>query len=156
MALLSVPVIRNVAKPRMSTYSLELLAVAIVSVIGTSRVTGCPAEFVPVTRSVSEYTPGPRVPPLTETVTFWLVPLLRVTVDGLTLTVPIPAGRTPFEFAPPSTLRLTSPPKKVPLLLVVLTVTGAVPVEPVDASEIVAPELVEKSRLTLPMAMPTG
>ncbi len=37
----------------------------------------------------------------------------------------MPAGRTPLSAAPPSTLRLTFPPKKVPLLLVVLTVTGA-------------------------------
>ena len=46
--------IRNVVKPRMSTYSFEVLAVAIVTVIGTSRVTGWPAELVPVTRSVRE------------------------------------------------------------------------------------------------------
>ena len=42
------------AKPRMSTYSFEVLAVAIVTVIGTSLVTGWPSELVPVTRSVSE------------------------------------------------------------------------------------------------------
>ena len=53
-------------------------------------------------------------------------------------------------------LSVTSPPKNVPLLLVVLTVTVAVPVEPVVGSATVAPELVEKSRLTLPMAIPTG
>ena len=64
--------IRNVVKPRMSTYSLVVLAVAIATVIGTIRVTGWPAEFVPVTRSVSEYTPGPSVPPLTDTVAAWL------------------------------------------------------------------------------------
>ena len=45
---------RNVAKPKMSTYSLDVLAVAIVTVIGTRRVTAWPAEFVPVTRSVNE------------------------------------------------------------------------------------------------------
>ena len=35
-----VQVIRNIAKPRMSTYSFEVLAVAIVNVNGTSLVTG--------------------------------------------------------------------------------------------------------------------
>ena len=45
---------RNTVKPRMSTYSLEVLAVAIVRVIGISRVTGWPLPFVPVTRTVSE------------------------------------------------------------------------------------------------------
>ena len=62
-----------------------------------------PAEFVPVARNVREYTPGPSVPPLTETLTAWLVPWLSVMVDGLTLTAPMPGGRTPFAAAPPST-----------------------------------------------------
>jgi hypothetical protein len=53
-------------------------------------------------------------------------------------------------------LRFTVPPKKVPFLLVVLIVTGAVPVAPVDGRATVAPELVVKSRLTLPIEIPTG
>ncbi len=46
-------VIRNVVKPRMSTYSLEVLAVAMAMLNGSIRVTGCPAELVPVARNVS-------------------------------------------------------------------------------------------------------
>ena len=87
---------------------------------------------------------------------FALVPLLRVMLDGLTLTAPMPDGMTPAASAPPSMLRLTVPPKNVPLLFGVLMVTVPVPVEPVVAMETVAPELVEKSRLTLPIAIPTG
>ena len=51
-------------------------------VIGTSRVTGWPDEFVPVTRSVRGYSPGPSVPPLTETVTVCDVPLFEGEVEG--------------------------------------------------------------------------
>ena len=77
-------------------------------------------------------------------------------LDVLDWTGPIPAGMTPFASAPPSMLNATVPPKYVPFLLVVLTVTGAVPVSPVVASATVAPDVVVKSRLTLPIEIPTG
>ena len=53
---------RKTAKPMMSTYSFEVPAVAMSSMIGISRVTFWPAEFVPVARTVSGYSPGPSGP----------------------------------------------------------------------------------------------
>jgi hypothetical protein len=53
MELLLTPAIRKTAKPMMSTYSSEVVAVATVSVRGMWRVTGSPSAFVPVARTVS-------------------------------------------------------------------------------------------------------
>jgi len=44
----------------------------------------------------------------------------------------------------------------VPLLFGVLTVAFVVPVPPVDEIRTAAPPLVEKSRFTLPIEIPTG
>jgi len=55
--------------------------------------------------------PALSVPPFTVIVALWVVPLLRVIDDGLTETLPMPVGRTPFASAPPSMLSATVPPK---------------------------------------------
>ncbi len=91
-------------------------------------------------------------------VTFCDAPLLKVIVEGLTDTAPIPVGSVPGTVAsgPPSTLSDTVPPKYVPLLFGVLMLTDVVPVPPVAGMRTAVPPLIEKSRLTLPIEIPTG
>ena len=107
----STEVIRKTANPMMSTYSLEVPAVAMSRRIGTWRVTVWPARFVPVARIVSWYSPGPRVPPLMETATAWLPFLLSVKDEGVSDADPIPEGSAPFRSGPPSSVSETVPPK---------------------------------------------
>ena len=123
------------------------------------RVTFWPAEFVPVARIVSGYSPGPSVPPLIETLTVWLSPLLRVKLDGLTLTAPSPTGSTPFDCGPPSSVRPTVPPKLAcSLLFGVLNVDDSVagPAGRRRPGRRAPEPVVEKSRLTLPTLIATG
>jgi hypothetical protein len=113
--------------------------------------------LVPVARTVSGYSPGPSVPPLTDTVTAWLPFLLSTKLLGLTLTGPIPAGRTPFACGPPSIVRLTVPPKNVGFEFEVENVIVPVPVRPVEAIDTTSPApLLVKSRATFPIATATG
>src|SRR5690348_2995294 len=107
---------RNTAKPWMSTYSLDVPAVAMSNTIGTRRVTFWPSELVPVARMVSGYSPAGSDPPLRVTVTVCVVPLLRVNVLGDTETAPMPDGRTPRSAGAPSIDRVTGPAKAVALL----------------------------------------
>src|SRR5437870_4698875 len=156
MELLMSLVMRKTAQPRMSTYSLDVAPVATSKMNGTRRVTTWPELFVPVARTVIRYSPGLRLPPLMVTVVDRLPLLDRLSVDGLTLIAPIPAGRTPLSWGLPSTDRLIVPLNVVDALPV-LNVIVPLPVEPVVATGMTSPALeLEKSRATPPMLIPTG
>src|SRR6266508_4571478 len=104
------------------------------------------------------------------TVTSWSfqgLAFCRFSVDGVTLTDPIPGGRTPPSATLPSTLMLTVPLNAVEFLFVVENVTSRVAVRPVLAIDIDwgvlsvtfgedAPSLMPKSRITPPMLMAVG
>src|SRR6476469_9609498 len=154
MELLLTPVIRKIANPRMSTYWLDVDAVAMSSMTEIRWVTGCPAEFVPVARIVSGYSPGPSDPPLIETLIVWVSPFARVKLDGVTVTAPSPTGSTPLAAGPPSTDTLTVSPETLNALDPVFDVEMSkllVDVPPVAAmSNRVPNPVVVKSRPTAP------
>src|SRR4051812_49672393 len=156
MELLLTALMRKTANPMMSTYSFEVAPVAMSNVKGIIRVTTWPALLVPVARTVSGYSPGPSDPPLIVIVAERLPLDARLSVVGLMLTEPMPLGRTPFDWGPPSTVRAMFPPN-VELPPPVLKVIVPEPVAPVVETGMTIPLLLlEKSRLTPPMLAATG
>ena len=142
-------VIRKIVKPRMSTYSFEVDAVAIVDgdrdQAGDRLAAGVRARR-PQRQRVDA---RPERPAVDRHVTVWLSPLLRVIArraDAETAPMPDRAGRRSTS-APPSTVSVTVPAEVRPVRCSgVLTLTVVVPVPPVDGDEHGGPTASSRSR----------